>query len=223
MVFGIQNIGSTCYLNSALQIIHSCPHIKQKISHATTDDEFICALRDVNVPKIIQLLGIKFNIGTPHDVYEVFLEIIDRIEKSNCTVDVYGQSETTIINRDGSKSLIKDTFSSLIFPDGLSIDDLTRNEYVPNDDATFIYKQTTFTKFPSVLVCIFPNTKSIDIPDTFQNRKLNCLICLTRGHYFSIVYDNDTKTKFIIDDDKIYQVNGECKSLPVYMAVYSDG
>lgn len=207
-----------------MQIIHSCPVLKKRLSDYTGDHEFTCAVRDLNIPWILSRLSNDFPIGTPHDTYEAYLAIVDKIENTIGKDMFYGTSETTVINRNGTKSLVKDTYGSFIFSsfdNNRRLEDaLQKCEYVSDGDS-FVYKQTIHTDFPKMITCVFTHARPIEIPETFHGRKLNCVVCLYGGHYISIINENE-KT-FLIDDDKVYQMNERFTKGPVYMAVYSDG
>ncbi len=224
MPFGIQNIGATCYMNSVLQAIHSSPLLKTKLEG---DDEFVQLVKTMNVPEILKRLP-QFPVGSPHDAHEALLAVIDKLEKSMDKDLFYGTSETTVINGKGEKTTSTGTFGALMLesPTGGTLDQLYENaskmEYVMLEGAGFVCKTTTYTKLPQVLVCVITNSKPIELPETFQGRKLNCIIShmghRDAGHYIAIVKEGDDT--FLIDDDKIFKVDGPFTG-PVYVAIYS--
>ena len=227
--FGIQNIGCTCYLNSTLQAIHSSPLLKKKLQGYTGDCEFTRAVNDINVPKILQHLP-QFQIGTPHDAHEILLSIIDKLEVTLGKSLFYGTTESTLISRSGKKTVLNGISGALMFTAkdaDKTLDDLYKksleNEYiVDTGSGSFVCKQTVHTNFPDIIVCVIINSKPIDLPETFQGRKLNCIVShmgdRDAGHYIAVVRDGEDT--FLIDDDTIFKADGKFTG-PVYVAIYS--
>lgn len=223
MPFGIQNIGQTCYLNSALQAIHSSPVLKKALEQYKGECLFIHAVKNINIPKILENLP-QFTLGQPHDTHEVLLAIIDKLEKDLDKSLFYGTSESTFITRDGKKTITQGLIGPLMLQGGTTLDEAYKKslgmEYMVDTSAgTFVCKQTRHVRLPQILVCVITNAKPIEIPDTFHGRNLNCVIIHAGNHYVSVVKEGDDM--FLIDDDKIFKVEGLSKESPVYLAIYS--
>ena len=209
MPFGIQNIGATCYLNSVLQALHSS---QTRLKQYQGGCEFTQAVRDINVPKILEGIP-QFTLGQTHDAHEALLAIIDKLEHTLGRDVFYGTCESKYITKTGS-SIAKGQFGALMFNVGneKTLEELYENsqksEYIiDNGSGMFSCKEIMYTSFPKVLVCMFIEPKPIMLPCAFKGKKLNCIIShmgsKDAGHYIAIVYEGHET--FIVDDDKIYK------------------
>ncbi len=215
MPFGIQNIGSTCYINSVLQCIHSTPVLKQVLSKYSGECPVTSATRDVNVPSLLEHMT-QFS-KEPHDPHEFILALIDHLEKTLGKDLFYGVVKSKFITCDGKSTETISEFGSLMFHSTEM--DIDKPDYIIDGGiGKFSCKKLTYEKMPKVLICLFVKPVVTELPKVYKDKTLTSCVVHFPGHYISCVKEDDKW--FMIDDDKIYQTDENFRA-PIYIAVYS--
>lgn len=216
MPFGIQNIGASCYINSIIQCIHTNPVFKKALTDYTGQCEVTVSLRDINVPKLLELMP-QFKFGEPSDPHEFILMLIDHLEKSLGKDMFYGTVQSKFVESTGKVTITNSEFGTLMFHDDSM--DIDKPDYIIDSGiGKFSCKQLTYTSFPTVLTCLFVNPIVMEPRLEYMNKKLTGCVVHLPGHYMACITEGDKW--FLIDDDKIHEITSGFKA-PIYIAFYS--
>lgn len=202
---GLLNRGATCYFNSVLQGLWSCPSFNNA-RHDTNFDSFISKYP-------------KYTLGEPHDAYDCLMDFIDPLDI------LYGETTVRIVFPGGEEKSNEKLGTLMIFPDGVkTLEDLVSDVQICDGFREFKVAmiERSHTKLPNVTT--FKNVPKIffDPPSEFRNKKLRAIIYHIGshhgGHYFSKVLRGSEW--FLIDDTNIVSLGDRTINVPPDILFY---
>lgn len=238
---GLQNYGSTCYINSVVQILRYCkPVVKALVNVRASElvNLFVDTLyQDSDIkPFLEHIVSLGFDVNSQEDAHEFLLKILDRIYEETSLKNPF---EGTLITQckcpNGHVSTTKQPFVSIPIHGSIQdgIDKMMEAEEVEcTCEVCGTTRATKTVDFePGEVLCFHVQRFQLDkklrfevsIEETWMNYRLvgicNHVGNLYGGHYSSIV---KTSTDWITaDDDRIKKVKElPTKSRMPYLFVY---
>lgn len=243
--FGITNAGNTCWLNSLLQLIISCPHMHAyllKYSHTKNSIVFNELSRLANCPtgSVVSLDAqfIRFmsnfdnSGGSAKCVDEALLYLFDKIDgKNELDLAPFGIRERVAIEC-SECAHVEQSVDYLPFKQIYTacniLNSLTEVQKFTNEKhhCSKCLKSTPSTVTRNLIsarryILILTNGAACDIPLQFSmgslTYKLQCIIHYGGGHYFASALRGTSM--FMFNDDKCAQIN-QFISSAIYMLCY---
>lgn len=243
---GLQNFGSTCYLNAIVQILRYTKLVVERLLDVESENPAVQSFVDLlyqgsNPRKFARHLGeLGFNPIYQHDAHEFLLTMLDKIYEDPACKEIKnpfeGYFESTLTCKNGHQSVSKEPFCCLSINGDLDegIAALEEPETVTCSCDHCDEKQMTktVTIHPGEVICVqFKRfdisgklTYKVAIPEEWYGYKLVGLVnhmgsCMG-GHYTAAVNVSGQWTHF--NDESVNNIDGLPKRSRVpYLLFYT--
>jgi ubiquitin C-terminal hydrolase len=231
----MQNIGNTCYFNTALQCLlhapvltnhfilrgYEGPCIFTQEYNKIVQHIWVQKSQDVIIPNVMfeefRSLYPQFGPNQPSDVHETVLCIIDIFEKSLdkdwIRKHMYGQLSHRIGDED--KEQLEDFACHTVDTD----ESLFQNETEMDDGRKMVTSVKTIGSLFMIHFNLYKNKQLVRLPERIDGYRLCSAAMHMGGHYAAIVRHRDDW--FICDDEVKKKVDHYHYLGPYYFAIYT--